>query len=137
MPGVTRSPGSANRMAKLGKKVKRFWRDGRAAEGAPLLREYGFKKPIEGSNPSLSARRPSPRCCGGSGFMVALAGPPAAIRCEPRQARKGAAAAADSSAGVWRAGAATHGRGPVRRGRVSVAGLWTRIPFVERPAGLL
>ena len=56
MPGVTRSPGSANRMAKPGKKVIRFWRDGRAAEGAPLLREYGFKKPIEGSNPSLSAR---------------------------------------------------------------------------------
>ncbi len=26
------------------------------AEGAPLLREYGFKKPIEGSNPSLSAK---------------------------------------------------------------------------------
>jgi hypothetical protein len=33
------------------------------AEGAPLLREYGFKKPIEGSNPSLSARnRKAPRC---------------------------------------------------------------------------
>ncbi len=30
------------------------WRDGRAAEGAPLLREYGLT-PIEGSNPSLSA----------------------------------------------------------------------------------
>ena len=30
-------------------------RDGRAAEGAPLLREYGYKTPIEGSNPSLSA----------------------------------------------------------------------------------
>ncbi len=27
------------------------------AEGAPLLREYGFKRPIEGSNPSLSARQ--------------------------------------------------------------------------------
>ena len=26
------------------------------AEGAPLLREYGVKSPIEGSNPSLSAR---------------------------------------------------------------------------------
>ena len=25
-------------------------------EGAPLLREYGLKKSIEGSNPSLSAR---------------------------------------------------------------------------------
>ena len=31
------------------------WRDGRAAEGAPLLREYGVKSSIEGSNPSLSA----------------------------------------------------------------------------------
>ena len=30
-------------------------RDGRAAEGAPLLREYGVKSSIEGSNPSLSA----------------------------------------------------------------------------------
>jgi antitoxin CptB len=30
-------------------------RDGRAAEGAPLLREYRVKSSIEGSNPSLSA----------------------------------------------------------------------------------
>ena len=30
-------------------------RDGREAEGAPLLREYGLKRSIEGSNPSLSA----------------------------------------------------------------------------------
>ena len=30
-------------------------RDGRAAEGAPLLREYGVYSSIEGSNPSLSA----------------------------------------------------------------------------------
>gem|GEM_PF-6504986 len=30
-------------------------RGGRVAEGAPLLREYGVKSPIEGSNPSLSA----------------------------------------------------------------------------------
>ena len=28
---------------------------GRVAEGAPLLREYGVKSSIEGSNPSLSA----------------------------------------------------------------------------------
>ncbi len=34
--------------------MKEKWRDGRAAEGAPLLREYGLI-PIEGSNPSLSA----------------------------------------------------------------------------------
>ncbi len=31
------------------------WRDGREAEGAPLLREYGVYSSIEGSNPSLSA----------------------------------------------------------------------------------
>ena len=30
-------------------------RDGREAEGAPLLREYRVCSPIEGSNPSLSA----------------------------------------------------------------------------------
>ena len=30
-------------------------RDGREAEGAPLLREYGVNSSIEGSNPSLSA----------------------------------------------------------------------------------
>ena len=30
-------------------------RGGRVAEGAPLLREYGGKISIEGSNPSLSA----------------------------------------------------------------------------------
>ena len=39
--------------------------------------------------------------------VVALAGPLATTRCEPRQARKGAAAAMDSGAGVWRAGAAS------------------------------
>ena len=33
--------------------------------------------------------------------MVTHSGPLATIGCEPRQARKGAAAAADSSAGVW------------------------------------
>jgi hypothetical protein len=33
----------------------RIRRDGREAEGAPLLREYGAKSSIEGSNPSLSA----------------------------------------------------------------------------------
>ena len=37
--------------------VQRFlkWRDGRAAEGTPLLRENGVHNSIEGSNPSLSA----------------------------------------------------------------------------------
>ena len=40
--------------------------------------------------------------------MVAPAGPPATINCEPRQARKGAAATVDSGAGVWRVGVATN-----------------------------
>ncbi len=31
-------------------------RGGRVAEGAPLLREYRVYSPIEGSNPSLSAK---------------------------------------------------------------------------------
>jgi hypothetical protein len=39
--------------------------------------------------------------------MVVPVGPLATINCEPRQTRKGAAAAMDSGAGVWRAGAAT------------------------------
>ena len=34
---------------------KSFRRDGREAEGAPLLREYRANNSIEGSNPSLSA----------------------------------------------------------------------------------
>jgi hypothetical protein len=34
---------------------KKFWRGGRVAEGAPLLREYGVYSLIEGSNPSFSA----------------------------------------------------------------------------------
>ena len=39
--------------------------------------------------------------------MVAPVGPLATTNCEPRQTRKGAAAAMDSGAGVWRAGVAT------------------------------
>ena len=35
------------------------------AEGAPLLREYGVKSPIEGSNPSLSANHENPRLARG------------------------------------------------------------------------
>ncbi len=35
---------------------QQYRRGGRAAEGAPLLREYGGKTSIEGSNPSLSAK---------------------------------------------------------------------------------
>ena len=34
-----------------------FRRLAREAEGAPLLREYGVKSSIEGSNPSVSATR--------------------------------------------------------------------------------
>ena len=41
------------------------------------------------------------------GPMVVPVGLPATIRCEPRQTRKGAAAAADSGAGERWAGAAT------------------------------
>jgi hypothetical protein len=41
------------------------------------------------------------------GSVVAPVGLPATIRCEPRQTRKGAAAAADSGAGERWAGAAT------------------------------
>ncbi len=33
--------------------------------------------------------------------MVSRVGPLATINCEPRQARKGAAAAVDSGAGMW------------------------------------
>ena len=39
--------------------------------------------------------------------MVARIGPSATTNCEPRQARKGAAAAVASGAGVWLIGAAT------------------------------
>lgn|GEM_PF-6784414 len=39
--------------------------------------------------------------------MAARAGPLATIYCEPRQAWKGAAAAIDSGAGVWRVRVAT------------------------------
>jgi len=40
------------------------------------------------------------------GSVVAPVGLPATICCEPRQTRKGAAAAADSGAGEWWAGVA-------------------------------
>ncbi len=36
-------------------KIRRFRRNGRAAEGAPLLRVYRVYSSIEGSNPSFSA----------------------------------------------------------------------------------
>lgn len=54
--------------------------------------------------------------------MAARIGPPATTNCEPRQARKGAAAAAASGAGVWLVGAATPSIEPRRTaGSLSVA----------------
>lgn len=49
----------------------------------------------------------SPRLSRGILFMVACIGPLATINREPGQARKGAAAAVDSCAGVWLVRAAT------------------------------
>ena len=46
--------GAQRRVTRAPNPVKEFWRGGRVAEGAPLLRAYRVK-PIEGSNPSLSA----------------------------------------------------------------------------------
>ena len=46
------------------------------AEGAPLLREYGVKSSIEGSNPSLSAI-----CTGRPGVLL----PKRAARCDGRK----------------------------------------------------
>jgi hypothetical protein len=48
-------------IVKLNNSVRRvriapLWRRGRVAEGAPLLREYRVCSPIEGSNPSVSAK---------------------------------------------------------------------------------
>ena len=40
---------------KIHVKLKKLRRNGRAAEGAPLLREYRVYSSIEGSNPSFSA----------------------------------------------------------------------------------
>ncbi len=61
--------------------------------------------------------------------MVAPAGPLATISCEPRQARKGAAAATDSGAGVWRAGVATIKRNIAKGGLA--AELITRLASVR------
>ena len=44
---------------------RRSRRDAREAEGAPLLREYGCKTPIQGSNPCLSASNARSRLLGG------------------------------------------------------------------------
>jgi len=48
---------------------------------------------------------------------VARVGPLATLRCKPRQARKGAAAAADAGAGVWLARAAASPQPPCRAAR--------------------
>ena len=49
----------------------------RVAEGAPLLREYGGKTCIEGSNPSGSARDPSesPDWTPDQGFFIGKVSP--------------------------------------------------------------
>ena len=53
--------------------------------------------------------------------MAARIGPPATTSCEPRQARKGAAAAVASGAGVWPVGVATHfaGFGSLKTGSIA------------------
>ena len=45
--------------------------------------------------------------------MVVRIGSPATVSCEPRQARKGAAAAVDPGAGMWLVRAAATGNCPV------------------------
>ena len=60
------------------------------------------------------------------GSEVAPVGLPATIRCEPRQTRKGAAAAADSGAGVRWAGAAT----------ISSAMISTSYPGLKKSGGI-
>ncbi len=59
------------------------------------------------SHNAVSAPAKRSYCLHWCGSMVALVGPLATINCEPRQTRKGAAAAIDSGAGVWRAGVTT------------------------------
>ena len=91
-----------------------LWRGGRAVEGAAL--EMLFRgNSNEGSNPSLSASFLTRRVLSArlSAFlltrslaMAARIGPLATTNCEPRQARKGAAAAVASGAGVRLVGAA-------------------------------
>ena len=60
------------------------------------------------------------------GSEVAPVGLPATIRCEPRQTRKGAAAAADSGAGERWAGAAT----------ISSAIICINYPFLTKSGGI-
>ena len=76
-------------------------------EGARLESVYTVISRIEGSNPSLSAKLFWWNIGSPVRLMVGRVGPPATISCEPRQARKGAAAATDSGAGVWLARSAT------------------------------
>ena len=52
--------------------------------------------------------------------MGACVGPPATIRCKPRQARKGAAVAADLGAGVWLARVAAIFCPPLMRGTAAL-----------------
>ena len=70
-------------------------------ERARLESECAVCSRTEGSNPSLSANLEN------NSFKVVPVGSLATTGCEPRQARKGAAATADSCAEVSLAGAAT------------------------------
>ena len=70
-------------------------------EGARLEIVCTFKKCTEGSNPSLSAILNTYMLW----WLVSV--PSQCFRCEPRQIRKEAAAAADVCAGVWLALTAT------------------------------
>ena len=82
-------------------------RDGRAAEGAPLLREYGVNSSIEGSNPSLSAiqkRGPTGPLFNGAGGGFSAS--PALYEAQCDAVRWSKATACESSASriTWNAG---------------------------------
>ena len=108
------------------------WRGGRAVEGAAL--EMLFRgNSNEGSNPSLSANLSSsapvvlpPTLVDPPVSMAARIGPPATTNCEPRQARKGAAAAVDSGAGARPVGVATLSKQSGSRRQMSGATLSNR-----------
>ncbi len=61
------------------------------AEGAPLLREYGVKSSIEGSNPSLSATRPE-KCSPPASSPTPVFQESQELGVEPARARAGAPA---------------------------------------------
>ncbi len=104
---------SSTFLTPVAEEVVAIRRDGRAVEGAAL--EMLFRgNSNEGSNPSLSAKLSShasvvPHLAPVDPpvSMAARIGPPATTSCEPRQARKGAAAAVASGAGARPVGVAT------------------------------